>query len=161
MKIHKPTLVTRPILSFPGSLFHSLGVWIDIQLQKVAKTFPTYLNSSFDLLEDLKTLHVPDSCFLFTFDASSMYTNIPTDKAIALIEDYLTKNQHQFPHITVTPLIEALIILMKHNVFQFGDTFWLQLEGTAMGAPLAPTYANISFALYEILFIPKYNNNLY
>ena len=47
---------------------------------------------------------------------------------------------------------------MNHNVFQFGDTYWKQQDGTAMGAPPAPTYANIAFALHEIIFLPKYKD---
>ena len=63
-----------------------------------------------------------------------------------------------FPTIAITPLIEALDLLNRHNVFQIGDTFWHQQNGTAMGAPPAPTYANISFATYEKVFLPKYRD---
>ena len=49
---------------------------------------------------------------------------------------------------------------MKNNVFQFGDTYWLQLVGTAMGTPPAPTYANLVFALHENTVVPKYSSNL-
>ena len=145
MKIHKPTLVTRPIVSFPGSLFHSLGIWIDTQLQQVAKSFDTYLDSSFELIDELKNMHIPDECFLFTSDASSMYTNIPTNEAIASIEAYLTENQHKFPFIAVTPLVQALELLMTRNVFQFGDTFWKQKDGTAMGPHNACSYTTNSY----------------
>ena len=51
-------------------------------------------------------------------------------------------------------LIDAIRLLMEHNVFQFGDTFWLQLAGTAMGAPPAPSYANAAFATHENGFLP-------
>ena len=76
-----------------------------------------------------------------------MYTNIDTNTALNAIEDYLTENQHKFPTLPVTPVMEALEIIMRHNVFQFGDTYWLQKKGTAMGAPPACSYANISFYL--------------
>ena len=160
MKVHKSPLKTRPIVSFSGSLFHSLGVWVDTHLQAVAKSFPSYIESSFDLLHDLNTINLPPGCRLFTSDAKSMYTNIDTDAAITSIRDYIIANQAKFPLLPVTPLIEALGLIMRHNVFQFGDTAWKQLSGTAMGAPPAPTYANASFATHEDAFLPAYSNHL-
>jgi hypothetical protein len=32
-------------------------------------------------------------------------------------------------------MIHGLEILMQNNIFQFGDTFWHQKQGTAMGTP--------------------------
>ena len=160
MKVHKKPLKSRPIVSFSGSLFHSLGVWIDTHLQKVAKSFPSYIESSFDLIKDFRNLNLPLNCRIFTADAVSMYANIDTETAITAIHDYIVANQNKFPYLPVTPLTEALEIIMRHNVFQFGDTFWKQLSGTAMGAPPAPTYANASFATHENTILPKYQNQL-
>jgi hypothetical protein len=162
MKVHKEPLKTRPIVSFSGSLFHSLGVWVDTHLQAVAKTFATYLQSSFDLKTDLDTLlaNLPPNCRLFTADATSMYTNIDTDAAIKAICDYIMQNQAKFPTLPLLPLQEALVLIMKHNVFQFGDTFWKQLMGTAMGAPPAPTYANIAFGTHENKILPHFRQRL-
>ena len=36
------------------------------------------------------------------------------------------------------------VILVGTNILEFDKYFWIQLIGTAMGAPSAPTYANIS-----------------
>ena len=161
MKVHKQPLKTRPIVSFSGSMFHALGVWIDHHLQNVVKTFPTYLKSSFHLKIDMDSLTLPPHCRLFTADATSMYTNIDTTAAISCIHDYILRNQSKFPLLPLTPLTEALRLLMTRNIFQFGDTVWKQLQGTAMGAPPAPTYANIAFATYELTFIPNIKNLRY
>ena len=160
MKVHKTPLKTRPIVSFSGSLYHSLGVWIDTHLQHVAKSFPSYIKSSFDLLRDFRNLNLPRGCKLFTADATSMYTNINTEIAISAIHDYIVSHQALFPLLPVTPLTEALQLLMRHNIFQFGDTFCEQLSGTAMGAPPAPTYANASFATHEAVLLPQYTSQL-
>ena len=157
MKVHKgPPLQSRPIVSFSGSLYHSLGVWIDTQLQAVAKSFTSYLDSSFELVDILKKLKLPANCRLFTADAKSMYTNIDTSTAINAIHDYIINNYNKFPTIPITPLVEALDMLMNNNIFVFGDTFWKQKNGTAMGAPPAPTYANASFATFEDTFLPDF-----
>ena len=50
---------------------------------------------------------------------------------------------------------------MKHTIFTFGDTWWLQTKGTAMGTPCACIYATLFFAYYErVYLLPKYGKNL-
>ena len=50
---------------------------------------------------------------------------------------------------------------MKNNIFAFGDTFWLQKAGTAMGTPPAPTWATIYFCIWEITIIPEFEELKY
>jgi len=38
---------------------------------------------------------------------------------------------------------------MNTNIFTFGDTFWHQLNGNAMGTPAAPLYSILTFRHYE------------
>ena len=66
-----------------------------------------------------------------------MYTNIDTKHALEEITQFLQSYSH--PLVNVKALLQALRIIMTHNLFKFGDTFWVQLTGTAMGAPPAPS----------------------
>ena len=84
-KVHKTPLASRPIVSCSGSLLAALGTWVDDKLQHAVKIQPSYFKSSFDLREEIDTLELPLNASLFTADAVSMYTNIPTDRALLFI----------------------------------------------------------------------------
>ena len=157
LKVYKTPWTTRPIVSCSGSLLYHLGVWVDIHLQKVATTQKTYLKISLQLKNELMRLQpLPPGARLFTADATSMYTNINTSMALIEIAQYIHQRENHFSTIPTDALAEALAIVMKNNVFRFGDTFWIQKTGTAMGTPPAPTYANLFFAIHENRILPKY-----
>ncbi|CAB9513287.1 Reverse transcriptase (RNA-dependent DNA polymerase) (Partial), partial [Seminavis robusta] len=93
-------------------------------------------------------------------DASSMYTNIPTRTAITKISKWLKDNQEQFPDLPTKAVLKALILIMEWSFFHFGDTTWRQLKGTAMGAPPAPPYATIYFAILESILLRSFMDSL-
>ena len=165
LKVHKFTngrpLTSRPIVSCPGSLLHPLGIWVDCQLQKVAKLQCSYFKSSFDLKQQLLDLDIPPfHAKLFTADAVSMYTNIPTPWALHSIGRHLRDHAHDYPDVPAQATIDALRIVMKNNIFTFGDLVLQQVNGTAMGTPPAPPFATIYYALYENTFLDGYPQRL-
>jgi hypothetical protein len=156
-KIHKSPWKSRPIVSVPGSLLHGLGRWIDKVLQPYAKQCTAFIGSSFHLKELLVNLPpLPDNARLYTADAVSMYTNIDTAHALRTIRNYLLYNCGQVNYNTIHGTMSALEIVMTNNIFQFGDTYWIQLNGTAMGTPPAVTYATLYFAPHENWLLRKY-----
>ena len=64
-----------------------------------------------------------------------MYTNIDTEHALKVIAIFL-RTSPLCSDISAEPIISGLGIIMRNNVFRFGDTFWLQRTGTAMGTRL-------------------------
>ena len=161
MKVHKQPIKTRPVVSCSGSLLHPLGVWLDTALQPIATTLPSFIASSYDLNEALDELpHLPSGSLLFTADAVSMYTNIDTFYAINAIKNFL-QSQEEFKHFPLAAITYAMDIIMNNNVFQFGDCFFHQRTGTAMGTPPACCYATIYYAVREQFLLHKYNENLF
>ena len=77
-----------------------------------------------------------------------MYTNIKTGPALHHIGQLALEDKE---HLTVpsTVLMDAFRLIMTNNVFQFGDTYWLQKVGTAMGAPPAPPWVTNFFGIHE------------
>ena len=83
MKVHKTPLKTRPVVSCSGGLLHPLGVWLNTALQPIATKLTSFIASSYNLKEALKTIHgLPAGAKLFTADTVNMYTNIDTPSAI-------------------------------------------------------------------------------
>lgn len=160
-KVHKKPWVTRPIVSVAGSITHGLGRWLDQQLQPIVRQLPTYLKSSFELKKDLELLPGLSSTrmSLFTGDIIAMYPSIDVPDALARISSFL----HTSPlatNIPVTPIIAALELLMMRNCFRFGDTYWLQKRGTAMGTPPAPAFATLYYAIFELELLDVFSDQL-
>ena len=147
-------LKSRPIASCPGSLLHPLGIWTDRKLQSLAKQQISYFRNSFDLCQDLCSSQYPTTAKLFTADAVSMYTNIPTNTAIMLIARHLRKNIPEERPKQNEALIAALKLVMLNNNFSFGDMTFKQLNGTAMGTP--PAHATNYYGLHESKFLPNH-----
>ena len=147
---------TCPVCSDCGSLLHSLGKWITTMLLPIAQEQDSYFENSLALKELIEDMFVPNNSELFSCDAKSMYTNIPTDPALEVISSFL---RAKYPFIA-EPLISALTIVMKNNIIQFGDTYWKQISGTAMGISPAPPWAILFFALHEKVFTVKWKEQL-
>ena len=64
--------------------------------------------------------------------------------------------------MTVPPevLMDALRLLMTNNMFQLGDTYWLQKVGTEMRAPPAPPWATIFFGIHEERVLAQFGDKL-
>ena len=70
-----------------------------------------------ELKKQLLNLDLPPNARLFTADAMSMYTNIPTHMALNLIGKYLTQYQRkyngEYPHDGVETINQGVEILNR------------------------------------------------
>jgi hypothetical protein len=79
-----------------------------------------------------------------------MYTNLDTTTGLqALRQLFQTYNNlipASFPRVF---FLTSLEIVMKNNIYTFGDTSWWQLQGTAVGTPAAPLYSILTYGYHE------------
>jgi hypothetical protein len=150
-KIHKQPWKTRPVVAAVGSINEVLSRWIDVQLQKVIHLCPSRIKDTDDLIHQLRQLpKLSSSAYITTIDAVSMYTNINTDHGIDTIEKWFLLHQHDLPPgFPTKTIVHGLAIVMKQLVFNFGDTYWKQQSGTAMGTSSACAYATIYYSFHE------------
>ena len=74
-------------------------------------------------------------------DITSHCTNIPHDDGIAACRKIWEQRTDQEPPTEC--LVEMLTLFLKNNNFTFDRNHHLQINGTAMGTKMAPSYANI------------------
>ena len=55
-------------------------------------------------------------------------------------------------------LIKLLEFILTCNDFEFNGEFFLQVFGTAIGTKVAPSYANLVVAIFELLYVYEYKH---
>jgi len=169
LKVHKNPAKFRPIVCCAGTFMNGLSKWVDYWLQQLKKFIPSYIKDSATLLRRLRALgRLPSEARLFTADAQSMYTNIDTNHAIEVIGNWLDNletngslEDNGLGHFPIAAVKEAMKLVMENNIFEFGDMYFHQLTGTAMGTSAAVMWATIYFAVHEEFLLNKYRDELH
>ncbi|CAJ0962818.1 unnamed protein product [Ranitomeya imitator] len=160
-KIHKRLVKPpgRPIVSLTDSVLSPLSMVLEKILTPLVKTTRSFLLDTSNFIQIIKSLGpLAPSSLLVTWDVNSLYTSIVHEKGLLLATDrILSENRVD---IKVRHFCADLLgIVLKENYFMFQDTFYAQLQGTAMGANVAPPYAIAYMAAFESDFV--YNHPLF
>jgi hypothetical protein len=147
-KVHKNPVTLRPVVAKCGTAIESISKWLDCELQKLRKEIPWCIKDSDSFREEVIKLDIPPNARLVTFDAKSMYSNIDLDHAMQIMKHWFDTCEGLDLAHTDT-LMQALHLVMRWNIFKFGDSFFQQLIGTAMGTSSAVFFANLYFGAHE------------
>ena len=140
-KIHKNPFGIRPIVSGINGPTEKISAYLDYYLKPALSNIPTLLNNSQDLTIILENTSIPQDALLLTIDVSNLYLNIPQDEGTAAcIKALQETNNLPIPKHHLEQLFD---FVLKENVFSFNDKVFKQIQGTAMGTKMAPSYANI------------------
>ena len=93
------------------------------------------------------------SCFL-----RCNYTNIPLQETIDIAIN-LIFNHNPNLNINKKELKKLLLFAASQTHFTFNNKFYNQIDGVAIGSPLAPTLANIFMGFYESKWLNEYTLN--
>ena len=96
---------------------------------------------------------LPFGAMLFSIDAVEMYSNIDTKHGIEIIRNYTLRYAIEITEmqIPVDFVVACLKVIMRRNIFKFGDTFWTQKNDTAMETNCAVDYVFLYIVLLEML----------
>ena len=127
-------------------------------LQQVVHLCPFYLKDSWHLLNNIKKLKPMKGYKFVISDADSFYTNINTEHAIEILEQWFKLQEHELPSGFLVQLILLGIRLLMEKIYSPSEAdFFVQTNGTAMGTSVACMYATIYYSYYEeteLRFLP-------
>ena len=91
---------------------------------------------------------VPTNSILATIDVQSLYLKIPHKEGIEAVKNRLYYRNRESDTVPIPPgaMSDLLSIVLTQNYFQFNDSMYHQVQGTAMGTKMAPSYANLFMA---------------
>ena len=90
-------------------------------------------------------------CCLVAFDVESLFTNIPLEECNDLAVNYISEGNPDLK-LTESELRSLFTVATAQTHFLFNGSFYDQIDGVAMGSPLAPVLANLFMGHHEKLW---------
>ncbi|CAJ0967399.1 unnamed protein product [Ranitomeya imitator] len=130
-----------------GGLCDAACKFIEFYLKPQAETLPSHVRDTTDVLRRVDGLIVEEDMLLVTADVEQLYMSIRHEDGLRASRFYL-ESSNLDPDLREL-VLELLEFILTHNFFVFKDRFFLQRQGTAMGAACAPSYANLFLGFWE------------
>ena len=93
---------------------------------------------------------------MVSFDVECLFTNIPLEECVNLAVDYISKGNSDL-QVTKTELRNLFNFATAQTHFLFQGSFFDEIDGLAMGSPLAPVLAaNLFMGHYERIWSENY-----
>jgi hypothetical protein len=88
---------------------------------------------------------VPPFAVLGSFDVVELFTTTPVPETLELLERRLRADSSlkERTHHTVETILKLVKLCVENTYFQFGNKFYQQTCGMAMGSPLSPVICNM------------------
>ena len=140
-KVHKTNIPMRPIISAPGGYYFELASCMAEILKKMPgaqiECKASEVKRQVEALDGKR--------YIVSYDAESLFTNVPVKDAIAIARDLLP----QSCFLDKDAFEKLLTLCSVDTVFQFNQKYFVQKDGVAMGSPVGPLLANIYLSHLE------------
>ena len=158
-KLHKPGTPLRPVMSATKTVGYGLGKILTQRLTTLRHS-PFVVKDTFDFVNKIKKSTNADKRMV-SFDVKSLFTNVPLTYTIELILDQLYPKCSSMKNVVTSKKcrcqccrrrsdFHTLLCAATSDIqFIFDGKTYVQHNGVAMGAPLAPIIADIFMAHLE------------
>ena len=143
----------RPIVSSIGTYNYNLAKFLCGLLNNIIPNEHT-ATDSFTFVNDFQSFGCNNK-FLVSFDVVSLFTNIPLTETIDIAVDLILTN-HPNLKISRSDLTKLFSFATCQTHFLFNGLVYDQIDGVAMGSPLAPVLANLFMGFHEDQWLKNY-----
>ena len=150
-KIHKPGTPLRPIVSCCGTTVHPTARHLaDILTPLMGKSIH-HVKNSVSFAKSLADLELDDDEIMVSYDVSSLFTAVPVNDAIQIINDRLQNDNTlaDRTNLDVDDITDLLEFCLSNTYFMYQGETYQQTHGAAMGSPASPIVANLYMEHFE------------
>ena len=131
----------RPIVSSIGTFNYNLARFLcDLLSPLVSNDYSC--KDTFSFVSQIENANFSRQ-FPVSYDATSLFTNIPLQETIDIAINLIFNPN---PNLSIT---KKELFVTSQTRFIFNIKFDIEIDGVAMGSPLAPVLANIFMGFYE------------
>ena len=144
----------RPIVSSIGTFNYNLSKFLCNLLSPLTPNCYS-CKDTFTFLNDLHNANLSNKYFV-SYDVTSLFTNIPLHETIELSVNLILTS---YPNLKINKkdLTKLFHYTTSQTHFLFNSQFYNQIDGVAMGSPLAPVLANVFMGHNEANWIKDFN----
>ena len=148
-KDHKPEVPLRPIVSACGDPLDKISQLLEKILSQLLQFIPAHLSSTDEYLRRLNDTYpghkLPAGSIIFSVDVTNLYGNIPYQEAIDSAKRLLEAHRQDVNMfgLSADDVTHLLDHCLSNNFLRFGDKYFRQTSGIAMGSRVAPPLAII------------------
>ena len=106
----------------------------------------SHVRNTVDFVEHTQQTHLEkDNCMV------SLFTKVPLDQSLQVVAQRLREDPTLAERTTISAgdLSFLIQLCLKVTYFQFGEQFYRQVQGAAMGSPLSQVVANLYMEAFE------------
>ena len=146
----------RPIVSSIGTYNYNLAKYL---CNILSPHIPTEhcATDTFTFVQDIQSLSMFGK-FMVSFDVESLFINIPLGECIDLAVNYISEGNPDLK-LSKSELRSLFTVATAQTHFLFNGSFYDQIDGVAMGSPLAPVLANLFMGHHEKLWLENFQGS--
>ena len=141
----------RPINSCIGSPTYQVSRYLADLLKPLCSDSNYTVKNSRDFTEFIRTQTVQPDEEIVSLDVVSLFTSIPVDLALEVIDHRLESNPswQENTNLTKDQVVELTRYVLKNSYFSYEGTMYHQTFGCAMGSPVSAVIAELVMGYVE------------